>query len=498
MIEHVIETDLEPAVMGLTFGVELRAASEPGFDPEDLGRRIGDFLPVGSKSDAELCDELRLVAAFEAKLAGYKTELVIALAGKRPPRRGEPLDGMWGPGEVQLPQPSEFFPDELSHVLHLSRTAATDLAETANVLHTRCRATWGRLADGRLDWPRARAIAAELGWPAKDLPDRVVAAVEAEVLPRATELKIRGLRELVRARLLAHGVDLSEQRRRRAESTGNVTVQPGYDGMAELRVRLPVARARACRDAADRYARMLRADGDPRPLGLLRADMVAHLILRPWDTTRPAVTAQLSITAPLSCLRAGSKQVAAVDGQPITADHLREILTELDAVCPGGLQAPAGGSLHISLVDPISGELRAVLTRAELETLVRRGCPDHPGESCDCPVLDRPDPVNRYRPSAALYRFVRTRDRTCRWPGCTNAAAWADLDHVTAHACGGPTDCANLCCLCRRHHRIKTHEPGWLFVMTDNGVLTVTSPAGISRTTWPPGMHYDSTEPPPF
>src|SRR5690348_9334243 len=119
--------------MGLTFGVALRAASEPAFDPTDVGRRIGDYLPVRGKSDVELCDELRLVQAFEAMLAGYKTELVIALAAHRPPGPGETVDGRWGPGQVQLPQTSEFFPDELAHVLRLSRTAATDLADTAAV-----------------------------------------------------------------------------------------------------------------------------------------------------------------------------------------------------------------------------------------------------------------------------------------------------------------------------------------------------------------------------
>jgi hypothetical protein len=488
----------EPAVMGLGFAVQLRAASEPAYDPADLGRRIGEYLPVRGKSDVELCDELRLVQAFESMLAGYKAELVLALAGQRPPQPGEAHGGRWGSGEVCLPETSEFFPDELAQVLRCSRTAATDLAETSTVLLTRLPATWGRLADGLLDWPRARAIAAELGWPAREVPDAVLGLVEAEVLPRAMELKVRSLRELVRARLLAHGVDLSEQRRKQAEDTANVTVVPGRDGMAELRVFLPVARAAACRDAADRYARMLKADGDTRPIGVLRALAVEDLILRPWDTSRPPVTAQLTITAPIHSLRPGAKAVAEVDGAPITAGLLAEILEQLDAVCPGGLQAPAGGSLHISLVDPVSGKLRAVVTRAELEALVKRGCRDHPGEPCECPVLDRPPAVDRYRPSAAQYRFVRTRDRTCRWPGCTNRAVWADLDHVVAHGCGGATACENLCCLCRRHHRLKTHAPGWLFVMTEDGVLTVTTPAGISRTTWPPGMRPTPDDPPPF
>jgi hypothetical protein len=51
------------------------------------------------------------------------------------------------------------------------------------------------------------------------------------------------------------------------------------------------------------------------------------------------------------------------------------------------------------------------------------------------------------------------------------------------------TDCTNLCCLCRRHHRLKTHAPGWRFVMSPDGVLSVTTPSGVTRSTRPPGLH---------
>ncbi len=83
---------------------------------------------------------------------------------------------------------------------------------------------------------------------------------------------------------------------------------------------------------------------------------------------------------------------------------------------------------------------------------------------------------------------MTTRDRTCRHPGCRSRAAWADLDHVVPHADGGPTVCDNLCCLCRRHHRLKTHAKGWRYVLTPDGVLTVTTPSGITRTSRPPGL----------
>src|SRR3954451_24979857 len=47
------------------------------------------------------------------------------------------------------------------------------------------------------------------------------------------------------------------------------------------------------------------------------------------------------------------------------------------------------------------------------------------------------------------------------------------------------------CCLCRRHHRLKTHAPRWQFTLTPDGVLSVTTPSGVPRATRPPGLHLD-------
>ena len=105
--------------------------------------------------------------------------------------------------------------------------------------------------------------------------------------------------------------------------------------------------------------------------------------------------------------------------------------------------------------------------------------------------------MDRHDPSPGQQAFIHTRDRTCRFPTCGQRVGWADADHVVPHAHGGATDCANLCCLCRSHHRLKTFARGWRFTMSDDGVLTVTTPSGITRTTRPPGMRPPPVTDPP-
>jgi hypothetical protein len=395
----------------------------------------------------------------------------------------------------------------LAVILNCSRTAATVLCDQATTLLERLPATWAAVADGELDWPRARAIAGELGWTARNTPPAAVAAAEAAVLPVATSLSVSAVKAAVRRELLARDSLATDARRAQAEKCADVTARPLPDGMGELRLLGPWPVIAAIRDTADGYARLARDAGDSRPIGQLRVGVLTDLALRPWDNSRPPFTAHLTVIAPLPALRpsvtVGGKPrpTAEVDGQPITAGALRELLEDLDALCPGGLQAPTGGSLHLALVDPLSGRLRTVVSRRELERLAARGCPTHTAGDCGCPLLESPPPVDRYRPSAGQRRFTTTRDRTCRHPGCDRRAMWADLDHVLPHADGGATDCTNLCCLCRRHHRLKTHAPGWSFVMDDDGVLTVTTPTGVTRVTRPPGLRRTddlADDPPPF
>ncbi|MFL0278548.1 DUF222 domain-containing protein, partial [Mycobacterium sp. SMC-19] len=92
-----------------------------------------------------------------------------------------------------------------------------------------------------------------------------------------------------------------------------------------------------------------------------------------------------------------------------------------------------------------------------------------------------------YRPSTALAAFVRARDLTCRFPGCDQPATYCDIDHAVAHP-HGTTHPANLRCLCRKHHLLKTFwtgRGGWSDRQHPNGTIEWTSPTGHTYTTQP-------------
>jgi hypothetical protein len=101
--------------------------------------------------------------------------------------------------------------------------------------------------------------------------------------------------------------------------------------------------------------------------------------------------------------------------------------------------------------------------------------------------LKRPEaePESRYRPSAKLARFVRGRDLTCRFPGCTAPAQICDIDHVIPYP-AGVTHPSNLVCLCRKHHHLKTFWAGdWNLNLSPDGAAVWTAPTGRTYTTYP-------------
>ncbi|WP_139220471.1 HNH endonuclease signature motif containing protein [Trujillonella endophytica] len=446
-------------------------------------------------TDAHIAREYAHQAAVIAELARRRRRERDAAFGER----GGPGPDAVAARPAALADVSDDFVSELAVIRGCGESEASRLAVEALLLTTKLTPTWGALYEGRLTIRKARILLDLLG----DTTDDVAAAVQSTVLPGAADCPPGRLGDRTRYHLYRHDAAARERRRRQAERRADVHVERTAEGLGRLVIEGPFPLVVAARDAIGTYALFARNDGYTEPIGLLRATVALDLLLRPWDTSRPPVTAQLTIHAAIPALRPDAPAEAPpaeVDGTWISAAQCRQVLAELDLLGLG--PPPPGGSVHVALDDPATGRTVAVATRAELRRAAgigrrRSRPPAGAAPSTDGPGLGPPPPTRGYRPTAAQRRLVTTRDRRCRMPGCTRRPGRCDIDHVTPHADGGPTACANLCCLCRRHHRIKTFARDWTFTLLPDGRLVVRTPAGVTRTTSPPGWHHDPPPDPP-
>ena len=106
---------------------------------------------------------------------------------------------------------------------------------------------------------------------------------------------------------------------------------------------------------------------------------------------------------------------------------------------------------------------------------------------CDAgivPVVDGPngEPLSVGRRTRsippAVRRALSSRDRGCRFPGCT-ATHRLHGHHVRHWADGGETSLDNLILLCPTHHRL-VHEGGFDVQRLDDGAFRFTNPPGLT------------------
>lgn len=173
----------------------------------------------------------------------------------------------------------------------------------------------------------------------------------------------------------------------------------------------------------------------------------------------------------------------------IADEEQRNLLAELERTAGGGL----ADRPRIAVTDAVSGALVALTDLPELRragTCGRASCRRGP-EGCNHdltgrPGLGPPGATDGYRPGARLDRWVRARDRRCRFPGCRRRVPrGGELDHTRPHP-EGPTSAGNLVGFCTGHHRGKHQAPGWRYELAADGTLTVTTPTDLIATTLPP------------
>jgi Domain of unknown function (DUF222) len=340
---------------------------------------------------------------------------------------------------------SEFTADEIAPLLRITHNAAQARLYLAVQLTTRLPGTLAALNQGDIDLYKAR-ILTEL---TTVLDDQQATAVETQVLPHAAEQTPGQLRAATQRAVLRIDPHGAEQRHQQRVQDRAVILDPRDDGTAELTaVNLDAADAVAAYQRLDAYARAM-SPHDGRTMDQRRADALIDLILGRTSAHPSTVVAQVQVTVAASTL-------LSLD------DH------------PGELASYGPITAHAARIIAADGTWRRILTDPTSGTVLDVG-------------------RSTYRPPTALADHIRTRDRTCRFPGCRHPARRCDIDHGIPYP-KGPTSACNLCCLCRHHHRMK-HHGNWTVDHGPDGTITWTSPTGRTYTTTPEPIPIPSHHP---
>lgn len=384
----------------------------------------------------DLIDGIAALDRMEASLAAYKAEL-IDQARRWSEVTEQSLGGSDGGWNAEV-RARRVIASELACALRIpERSAESLIADSAALVDLP--QTFGALSAGTISWRHARAIVDH----ARSLPTESWRAFETTVVPLAeilTVAKFDRRARTVRERLCPESI---ESRFTDAAAERSLTLEPARDGMAVLSAYLPAVVAHGIYNRITDLATAQQAPAEERTLTQLRADLFAELLLdgRLDSGGDRGIRPRVLVTVPVLTLLGVSDEPATLEGYgPI--DH--DTAMRLAATAP---------SFTRLLTHPETG---AVLSVGR----------------------------DRYTVPADLRTWLRVRDGTCRFPGCSRAARICEIDHTKDWLHNGQTAHDNLAHLCPAHHRLK-HQTRWTVAQSPGGVLKWTSPNGRAYATEP-------------
>lgn len=346
---------------------------------------------------------------------------------------------------------------EVGAALNLTPGAASRLVGRAEALRDRLPRLAGLLANAQTDWRTVEIVIARTRF----VSPKVMAQIDQELAERITGWQCWSdgrIKTTVDAKV--RSLDpAAVGEREHATDRRRVDVSPRGDGTAKIDA-VVTTRAGLTFDAklSEMSARMCR--NDPRSNDQRRSDAIEAL----------AEGRELSC----ECGRADCPTRAqAAQSEPSSPPVVFNVVAERDTVLGTGT-TPA----YVLGYGVIDAELARELAAEATMRLVTE------------PDVDTAAAL-RYQPTVSVQRWVRCRDLTCRFPGCEHPAEDCDIDHTVPFdhnnpARGGRTVPANLKCLCRFHHRLKTFG-GWEDVQYPDGSVVWTSPSGKTYRTTPGG-----------
>jgi hypothetical protein len=175
-----------------------------------------------------------------------------------------------------------------------------------------------------------------------------------------------------------------------------------------------------------------------------------------------------------------------------TDDHRTAKQRRADALVEAMHQAMGAGTLprrngvrpHISVnttIEGLKGELGAAASQLgngvpiSSKTVQRLACDGtlHRVLKADSVVIDVGRATRAV--SAAQWRALKARHRTCAAPGCDRPVNMTSPHHIEFWARNGRNDLPNLLPLCFHHHRL-VHEGGWQVIRAGEGVRFIPTP----------------------
>ncbi|MEY2769400.1 MAG: hypothetical protein RL359_1036 [Actinomycetota bacterium] len=390
-------------------------------------------------------DYLTALERQTAWLQALMQRAIIAVAGNEPSIANSD-DIFFGVDEAER--------EDVSTALRLSAGTAQSRIDVARTLLNHLPNTCSALATGDISLAHANVIAKETAAAIRDgLTEYQIFEVEQRAIAHAEFHTPAQVANQVRTSLARIAPETFEDTVARARDTRRVSCYNDSDGMSTVVAILPAADAQVVMNAIESFIRLTNENSDVT--NRENSNSVGSAFAKDTRSTDMKRADALTAIAAASL----SASPVAPHRRPIAINVTIDLPTLLGlAENPG--QLAGYGAIPASVARELAsdGKWKRFITDPQTGNLL-----DYGRES--------------YEPSQALKDFLIARDRTCRFPGCRRSAALSDLDHAKSWENGGSTSPENLGALCRRHHRLKTHD-GWSVTSNEDGSCIWVSPHG--------------------
>ena len=402
--------------------------------------RLSEIDPYALNASDRI-DYLTALDRQDGWLYALRQRAIAAVAGLTPSEGGGPLSGV-----------DEIEREDISTALRLAPATAQSRIDIARTLVNNLPNTCSALATGEISSAHATVIARETATAIRDgAPESVIFEIEQRAIAYAEFHTPGQVANHVRTNVAKFAPEEFEEVSTRATALRRVSCYNEADGMSTVVAILPAADAQIVMNSIEAFILRQEQLGKSPQQSAATSTEFENLTI---DQKRAD-----ALSAICGNFLSEISETVTPQRRPLTVNVTIDLPTLLGlAENPG--QLAGYGPIPASVARELASDSKwkRFITEPQTGNLL-----DFGRES--------------YEPPQQLKDFLIARDRTCRFPGCRRSALLSDLDHAQSWELGGSTSPENIGALCRRHHRLKTHD-GWKIESFPDGSCTWTSPLG--------------------